>query len=121
MYLIGNHDLVHPEHGYACLEETIVVFQKAPPELWSGAHSILCIGEDVVMYFNHQFLLWHHTLGGIFYIPKIPYSCIHGIGLLSCIIFQIINEEIYLKNQILEHIHTTPYITTNHVHMLVSF
>jgi hypothetical protein len=54
MYLIGNHDLVHPKHGYSCLRETIVVLQIAPPELWSRAHSILCIGEDVVMYFGHQ-------------------------------------------------------------------
>jgi hypothetical protein len=56
VYLIGNHDLVHPEHGYALLEETIIVLQMEPPEIWSWAHSILCIGEDVVMYFSHQFL-----------------------------------------------------------------
>jgi hypothetical protein len=56
VYLIGIHDSVHPEHGYARLRETIVVLKMAPPELWSRAHSILCIGEDVVIYFGHQFL-----------------------------------------------------------------
>jgi hypothetical protein len=72
----------------------------------SRAHSILYIGEDVVMCFSHQLLLWPHTLGGIFYSPKIPYSCIHGIGPLTCIIFQIIVEKIYLKNHFWEHVHT---------------
>jgi hypothetical protein len=56
MYLIGIHDSVHPEYGYAHLGETIYVFQMEPPEFWSRAHLILCIGEDVVMYFGHQFL-----------------------------------------------------------------
>ena len=56
MYLIGIHDLVHLEHGYARLSETIIFLQMAPLKLWSRAHLILCIGEDVVMYFGHHFL-----------------------------------------------------------------
>jgi hypothetical protein len=56
VYLIGSHDLFHPEHGYARLRETIVILQMAPPELWSRAHSISYIGEDFVMYFGHQML-----------------------------------------------------------------
>jgi hypothetical protein len=56
VYLIDNHDLGHPEHGYARLRETIVVLQMAPPELWYWAHLILYIGEDIVMNFAHQFL-----------------------------------------------------------------
>jgi hypothetical protein len=56
VYLIVKYDLFHPEHGYAHLRETIVVLQMAPPELWSRAHLILYIGEDIVMYFDHRFL-----------------------------------------------------------------
>jgi hypothetical protein len=26
VYLIGNHDLFHPEHGYARFGETIIIF-----------------------------------------------------------------------------------------------
>jgi hypothetical protein len=70
MHFIGIHDSVHPKHGYACLRQTIVVLYMAPPELWPQAQSNLCIGEDVVMYFGHQFLFLPHTLGGIYYIPK---------------------------------------------------
>jgi hypothetical protein len=36
VYLIGSHDLVHPEHGYARLRETIVVLQMAPPNSGPG-------------------------------------------------------------------------------------
>jgi hypothetical protein len=57
VYLIDIHDLVHPEHGYACLGETIVVLQMELPKLWYQAHSIPYIGEDIVIYFGHHFLL----------------------------------------------------------------
>ena len=56
MYLIGMHDLFHPEHGYAHLGGIIFILQMAPPELWSPTHMILYICEDVVMYFGHQLL-----------------------------------------------------------------
>jgi hypothetical protein len=56
MYLIVKHDLVYTEHGYAHLGETIVFLQMAPPELWSRAHLISYIGEDIVMYSSHQLL-----------------------------------------------------------------
>jgi len=129
MYSIGSHDLLHPKHGYARLGETIVVLQMTPLELWSQAHLILYIGEDIVMYFSHQFLFWPHTLGGICYIPKIPYSCIHGLGPLTCIFFQRTVENNFLKNHFLEDVHalhhyilrTYAFCTTiASVHMLVA-
>jgi hypothetical protein len=64
----------------------------------------LHVGKYIVMYFGHQFLFLPHTLGDICYNPKIPYLCIHGIGLPTCIIFQFIVEELYLKNHFLEHV-----------------
>jgi hypothetical protein len=33
IYLINKHDLVHLEHGYACLGETTFVLQMVPLEL----------------------------------------------------------------------------------------
>jgi hypothetical protein len=33
LYLIRSHDLFHPEHGYACLRETIIILQMAPLEI----------------------------------------------------------------------------------------
>jgi hypothetical protein len=56
------------------------------------------------MYFGHQFLLQPHTLGGIFYSPKMLYLRIHGIGLSTCTIFQINVEDISLKSHFLEHV-----------------
>jgi hypothetical protein len=39
-----------------------------------------------------------------FYIPKIPYLCIHGIGLSTYTIFQTTAEELFLKNYFLDHV-----------------
>jgi hypothetical protein len=46
VYLIGNHDLFHPEHGYACLRETIVVFADGTSRTLVLGSLILYIGED---------------------------------------------------------------------------
>jgi hypothetical protein len=38
------------------------------------------------------------------YSPKMPYSCINGIGTLTCIFFQRTVEELFLKINFLEHV-----------------
>jgi hypothetical protein len=39
------------------------------------------------------------------YSLEIPYLCIHGIALSTYTIFQIIVDDIFLKNHFLEHVH----------------
>jgi hypothetical protein len=56
VYLIGNHDLFHPEHGYARLGETIVIFADGTSQTLVLGSLASYIGEDFVMYFSHQML-----------------------------------------------------------------
>jgi hypothetical protein len=56
VYLIGSHDLFHPEHGYARLGETIVIFADGTSQILVPGSLAPYIGEDFVMYFGHQML-----------------------------------------------------------------
>jgi hypothetical protein len=56
MYFIGNHDLFHPEHGYALLRETIFIFADGTSRTLVSGSLASYIGEDFVMYFGHQIL-----------------------------------------------------------------
>jgi hypothetical protein len=56
VYLIGIHDLFHPEHGYARLGETIVIFADGTSRTLVPGSLASYIGEDFVMYFGHQML-----------------------------------------------------------------
>jgi hypothetical protein len=47
MYLIGSHDLFHPEHGYACLRETIVIFADDTSRTLVSGSLTSYIGEDL--------------------------------------------------------------------------
>jgi hypothetical protein len=52
---IGSHDLFHPEHGYAHLGETIVIFADGTSQNLVSGSLISYIGEDFIMYFIHKF------------------------------------------------------------------
>jgi hypothetical protein len=56
VYLIGSHDLFHPEHGHARLEETIVIFTDGTSRTLVPGSLASYIGEDFVMYCGHQML-----------------------------------------------------------------
>ena len=47
MYLIGIHDLFHPEHGYARLGETIVIFADGTFRTLVLGSLASYVGEDL--------------------------------------------------------------------------
>jgi hypothetical protein len=61
-------------------------------------------GENTLLFLPFSNVSYSIPYVFICYSPKIPYLCIHGIGLSTCIIFQITAEELYLKNHFLEHV-----------------
>jgi hypothetical protein len=63
MYLIGNHDLFHPDHGYARLGETTVILQMAPPKLWSRAHLLHMLVKICNVFQPKDSLLTSHIRG----------------------------------------------------------
>jgi hypothetical protein len=56
VYLIGDHDLFHPEHEYALVLETIVIFAYGTSRTSVLGSLASHIGEDFVMYFIHQMI-----------------------------------------------------------------
>ena len=46
VYLIGIHDVIHLEHGYAHLGETIFFLQMEPPEFWSLGSLVWYVDKD---------------------------------------------------------------------------
>jgi hypothetical protein len=46
VYLIGSHDSILSEHGYARLGETFVILQMAPPGSWSLGSLVQHISKD---------------------------------------------------------------------------
>ena len=102
MYLIGIHDLFHPEHGYARLWETIIIFCR-----WHLPNSGPRLTRFIrwwrfVMYFSHHMLLWPHTLGGICYNPKLHHKCIPSIMPSYLLFFPSQYKMTLLKNTIFE-------------------
>jgi hypothetical protein len=57
VYLIGIHDLFHPKHGYARLDETIFIFADGTFRTLVPGSLASYVGEDFVMYFGHEMLL----------------------------------------------------------------
>jgi len=85
--------------------------------------------KDVVMYFNHQFLFWAHTLGGIYYNSKchfyaslvLAYSFIH---MLTHCDGYLLKKQLFVGHTCpiayVERVHTLDAYLKSHVHMLVS-
>jgi hypothetical protein len=47
VYLIGSHDLFHPEHGYARLGETIIIFADGTSRTLVPGSLASYVGEDL--------------------------------------------------------------------------
>ena len=109
--------LFHPEHGYTPLSETNCYF--ADGTSWTVVPGLIHFVHwwIFVMYFGHQMLFWPHTLGGIYYNPKLHQTCIPGIMPSYLLSFPSHHWTTLLKPIVLKVY--MPYTTISRVHTLV--
>jgi hypothetical protein len=77
---------------------------------WRYFHLFIYVTQDVTQmgFLKIVLLTWSFICFSKCYNPKFLYTCIHGLGPLTCIFCQSTDDFLFLKKQFLECMHSAP-------------